>query len=167
MIATTHLLVGGAVGVAVGHVTQNPVLALAAGFSTHIICDAIPHIDHPWHEIGQGKIVWTPAVWTFAIADSLIGLIIIFLLWRELYGFPALSSFIWGAMGGYLPDFISNVPFWSDYSAKLPILKQWYYIHNWVHDLWQERFPPQNIRPFGTLIQLFLIILSLWYLLKP
>ena len=44
MIGTSHVIIGGTIGI----ITKNPAAGFAAGFVSHIICDAIPHLDAPF-----------------------------------------------------------------------------------------------------------------------
>jgi hypothetical protein len=164
MIATSHMIIGGAVGLAVGSITQNPLVALAAGFVSHLICDTIPHFDHPPAPKVDGELVWTPAVWLFAFADSFIALSVTLFLWYRFFDFPLASAFVMGAIGGYLPDFIDNVPFWKNSIRTLPGFKQFHNLHEWVHSLWTGRYPMPRFWLLGTLTQLIFVGFSLWYL---
>lgn len=166
MIATSHLIIGGTVGVLVGSITKNPAIALAAGFASHLLCDSLPHWDHPNAPKINGELVWTKTVWFFAFSDSIIGGLITLAIWGKLFHFDFLSPFIWGAAGGYLPDFIDNVPFWKNIVRNYFPFKQFHQFHMWIHDNWQYKYPMPEYRVLGTITQLALVLPSLYYLLK-
>lgn len=164
MIATSHVIIGGAVGVAVGTVTHNPLAALSAGFISHLICDAIPHFDHPDAPRVNGELVWTKAVWLFAFADSLLAFFLTLFIWIYLYNFPQLSPYAWGAFGGYLPDLIDNVPFWKHYLRPLPVFRQFHWFHDSIHK-WENFLPMPRFWLLGIVTQLALLVPCLIYIL--
>jgi hypothetical protein len=51
MILSTHAIVGGAIA---SLFPTNPVVAMAAGFASHFVIDAIPHWDYPLRSISLG-----------------------------------------------------------------------------------------------------------------
>src|ERR1700758_4501628 len=52
MILSTHAMVGGAIA---SLFPSDPILAVAAGFASHFVIDAIPHWDYPLRSISVGK----------------------------------------------------------------------------------------------------------------
>ncbi len=163
MIATAHVIIGGAVGVA----TQNPVAGLAAGIVSHLVCDTIPHLDHPPAPFDKnGDIVWTPAVWAFAFIDSGTAAILTLYFWVKFFDFPNVTPFVAGVVGGYLPDFIDNVPFWKGFIRSLPGFKQFHAFHDAIHALWRTRFPMPQWAWFGVLTQVAAVSICVLYLLK-
>jgi hypothetical protein len=166
MIATSHVIIGGAVGLATGAVTQNPILAGFAGVVSHLLCDMLPHWDHPEAPRNGDELVWTKKVYIFAITDSSLGAILTFGIWGILFDFSFTSLFVWGAGGGYLPDFLDNVPLWKDKIRQIQIFRRFHALHMWVHHLWMPRFPmPQNW-VLGSATQLMIGLPSLWYVLS-
>jgi hypothetical protein len=166
MIATSHLIIGGAVGIATGAITQNPVVALFAGIVSHFLCDSLPHWDHPdAPKIGK-ELVWTKSVWVFAFSDSIIGGIITLALWGAFFDFNLLSTFIWGAAGGYLPDFIDNVPFWKKQVRKIHIFAKIHRFHEWIHENWQDRYPMPKYWVLGSVTQIAIVVPSLFYIIS-
>jgi hypothetical protein len=163
MIASIHLLVGGAVGVA----TKNPAAAVAAGVVSHFILDAIPHADHPdGSRDKNGEVVWNKKMYIFAFTDSIIGGLIILSLWILYFGFPDFTSpFIWGAVGGYLPDFIDNVPFWKHKVRRVKIFARLHQFHEWIHTQWEAKWPMPKNALLGISTQIVAIFFS-WYLLS-
>jgi hypothetical protein len=165
MIATSHVIIGGAAGIAAGALTGgNPFAALAAGIVSHLICDAVPHWDHPDAPKINGELVWTKAVYIFAVTDSGIGAIFTFATWGLFFDFNFMAPFVWGAGGGYLPDFIDNMPLWKDYFRTKPGFRHFHAFHEWIHDLWQWKYPMPEYFILGTVTQLAVAIPCLWYI---
>lgn len=52
MILSTHAIVGGAIA---SLIPTHPGLAVAAGFASHFVIDAIPHWDYPLRSISIGR----------------------------------------------------------------------------------------------------------------
>ncbi len=172
MISTAHVLIGGAVGMAVGAATHSPALALVAGVASHFAMDSIPHLDHPPAPHKNGHLVWTPAIWIFAFVDTGLAAIITFALWYTHFGYPTFSPFLAGALGGVLPDLIDNVPFWNHWFRPLLGFKQFHAFHESTHTFWRRILPmPQEAKLptwwlWGIVTQLVAAGLSLVYLWK-
>lgn len=166
MITTSHVIVGGAVGI----ITKNPVAAFAAGIASHLLCDMIPHIDAPFKlEYRNGvydQVIWTRKLVTFAILDSVFAFLLTLFLWNKFYNLDILSPFAWGALGGYLPDFLDNVPLWANIIRKFPGFKQFHRVHTAVHDVWRFKYPMPDYFWLGTFSQITVIIPCLWYILS-
>jgi hypothetical protein len=167
MIATSHVIIGGAAGIAVGAITQNPFAALLAGIVSHLLCDSLPHIDYPPNsKFINDEIVWDKPLYIFAITDSLIAFFSILFLWIFKFDFNFFSVFAWGALGGYLPDFIDNFPLWRDRIHITPLLAQFHKFHLWIHHNWEGRFPPWKHWKLGIATQVVTVLPCLWYILK-
>lgn len=163
MIATAHVIIGGAVGIATG----NPAAAFVAGLVSHFVMDAIPHLDHPPAPYDkEGNVIWTPAVWAFAFIDSGVAAVLTLYLWVSFFDFPTITPFVVGAFGGYLPDLIDNVPFWKNLIRPLPGFKQFHIFHDKIHQFWQDYFPMPKWAGLGIVTQLVIGGISLVYLLK-
>lgn len=165
MIATAHVIIGGAVGTAVGLATQNPIAAVAAGVVSHFLCDLIPHLDHPPAlKDKNGDLIWNKSLWIFAFSDSILSAIIVLIVWNMFGEYPALSPFVLGAIGGYLPDFVDNVPFWNKYTRPLPGLKQFHSFHERIHKVWTVRFPMEKYAWLGITTQVFFVSIAILFL---
>ncbi|HYE21992.1 MAG TPA: hypothetical protein VD998_00195 [Verrucomicrobiae bacterium] len=165
MIATSHVIIGGTIGLAVGTATQNPILAFAAGVVSHVLCDLIPHIDHPPEEKdSDGDLKFTKKVYIFAITDSVIAFLITLFLWIQFFNFPAITSYPLGALGGYLPDFIDNIPWWRKQIREYWILKQFHKFHQDIHNVWLKRFPMPENWLLGSITQIITVGLCIIYL---
>jgi len=170
MIATSHVIIGGAVGIAVGTVTQNPAVALAAGIASHLICDAIPHLDTPFRmEFKDGYVdqpIWNKKLYIWAITDSLVAFLLTLFLWQRYFDFYFFAPFAWGTLGGYLPDLLDNFPLWSIQIRQFPGLKQFHALHLDIHNLWQFKFPMPDNWPLGTATQIAFVLPCLWYIIR-
>jgi hypothetical protein len=167
MIATSHVIIGGATAVTIGTISQNPALGLAAGIASHLICDSLPHLDTPPNAKFIGRdIVWDKNLYVFAIIDSLIAFLATLTIWYIKYHLDFASVFAWGALGGYLPDLADNFPLWNKQIRILPFFRQFHEFHMWIHDNWKERFPMPAYWPLGVLTQLVTVLPCLYYLIK-
>jgi hypothetical protein len=166
MIATSHVLIGGAIGV----LTKDPTAALAAGIVSHLVADCFPHLDAPFRiQTINGEFdrpVWTRKLIAFAFADSVFAFLLTLFIWQKYFSFELLSPFAWGALGGYLPDFIDNTPLWSKQIRELPGFKQFHKIHVATHSLWRFQFPMPNHWFLGTVTQIVAITPCLYYILS-
>lgn len=164
MITTVHFLVGGAVGV----ITGNPYAAVAAGFVSHFVCDAIPHLDvspdAPRKD--DEDIIFTPALWGQVWVDGLVGIAVALYFWGRLDSFSLVSPFIWGAFGGFLPDLIDNVPFWNQGFRATWFGKTFHRIHESTHELWQKLFPMRRFWWLGVITQLVTVALAVYSLVN-
>ncbi|HEX9503914.1 MAG TPA: hypothetical protein VF974_06380 [Patescibacteria group bacterium] len=170
MIATSHVIIGGAAGIAAGTITKNPAIALAVGIVSHFLCDMIPHLDAPLkieYENGEyDRPVWTKKFISFAVSDSLFAFLLGLLLWYKYFGLNLNSVFAWAAVGAYLPDFVDNVPLWSKKIRTLPGFKQFHEIHLAAHNIWRFKFPMPEYWFLGTATQIIFIIPCLWLIIK-
>jgi hypothetical protein len=166
MIAISHVIIGGTAALITGSLTQNPAAAFAVGAVSHLISDAIPHLDHPdAPKIGK-DIVFTRKIIIFALLDSLLAFFITLFMWIEFFSFPDLSHvYIWGALGAYLPDFIDNVPWWRFKVRTIAGFKQFHYLHEAIHDLWNTKITMPEHWLIGTLTQVVIISACIWYLI--
>jgi len=168
MIATSHVIIGGAAGLAVGTLTKNPAAALAVGIVSHLICDTIPHLDGPIKPVNQinDHITWTRDMYIFAVADSLVAMLLTLFIWIKFFDFSFSSNYAWGAFGGYLPDLVDNFPLWSKQVQQLPGFKQFHRFHTAIHDSWQFRFPMIRYWPLGIATQIIVVAPCLWFIVK-
>jgi hypothetical protein len=167
MIATSHVIIGGAAALAVSHLTNNPAAGLAVGIASHLLCDSIPHLDYPPNtKFINGEIVWDKTLYIFAIADSLIAFFLILAIWYFKFDLQFLSIFAWGALGGYLPDLIDNFPGWRFQIRKLSFFQKFHEFHLWIHHNWDRKFTMPKYWLLGTVSQIIFIIPCLWFILK-
>lgn len=167
MIATSHVIIGSAAGVAVGTITKNPAAGLAAGIISHFLCDSLPHLDFPpSSKFVKGEIVWDRSLYTFAIIDSLIAMAFALTAWITKDSLSFTSMLAWGAFGGYLPDLVDNFPAWRGWMHKTSGFKQFHAFHHWIHNNWREHFPMPEFWKLGIATQIVTVLPALYYLLK-
>lgn len=158
MITTAHFVIGGAVGVATG----DPVAALVAGVASHFVADMVPHLDVPPSAVDKdGKLIgMTPYIWTQVLVDGFLALAVTGWLWTSQYSFPELSPFVLGALGGFLPDLVDNVPFWKDKFRSTRFGAIFHMFHEWTHK-WRHRFPMQRFWLLGLVTQVVAVTIAL------
>lgn len=137
MFETVHILTG----LVVGTYVQNPAVAFAAGIASHLALDAIPHWD------GQGLVVKRTGqqfskrgftktgriIVGLDMAASILVFAFLALYERFWPGFPNPYSFfanlfshpswILGALGGIVPDFLSLVNIKTGFAKPLLFFK--------------------------------------------
>ncbi|MBP6930350.1 hypothetical protein KBB60_01990 [Patescibacteria group bacterium] len=146
MIFSSHVIVGSAVG----SLVESPILALFLGVLSHHLLDFIPHIDPGSF---MKKADWRNKKFlTFLFFDLAIGVLAVYWLWRGSGYEPAI---VWGAFGGALTDIVDNNP-WASTLRRLPLFKQYHYIHNKVHHTVKK-----EAWLLGALTQVVLIVLSI------
>ena len=162
MITTAHFIVGAAVGVATG----NPYAGFVAGVVSHFVVDTIPHFDVPLSAAHDqdDNLVFTPALWTQVLVDGIVGLVVLAWLWGYLDTFSLVSPVLWGALGGFFPDLIDNVPFWNKAFRRTRFGTAFHRFHDSTHAAWKKTFPMKRFWWLGILTQLVTIIISLNYL---
>jgi hypothetical protein len=106
MILTTHAVVGAAVA---SFVPAHPAVAFVAGFGSHFILDAIPHVDYPIRSRSVNPKFGAPMAFDRALlqdvvtigSDGLFGLVAALFLFSSSANFWAI---LLGAVGAILPD---------------------------------------------------------------
>jgi hypothetical protein len=142
MLIATHSIAGGIAGEYIG----NPFLAFLAGIVIHFLLDTIPHYD----TTDDGKFTFRQLA--FVGADCVAGLIILIFIMRA--DLSIKSPFLWGAIGGILPDIFDCLPGIQDYFRKTSFGKK---IHEF-HDAIQIK--SKGIKPWlGVLIQYSILAL--------
>jgi hypothetical protein len=148
MIATTHVIIGSALGSNI----DAPWLALIAGMVSHYLLDSIPHLDY-------GHLCKKPIpffTWASIIMDLTISLVLIILFMRTPHHAPNL---VWGAIGAVLPDIIDNNPLWLHYTRRWPITRQHWQFHTLIHHKLEPRQQWLNV-----IIQVVIILIGLAYI---
>ena len=152
MMLVAHVAVGAAVGTATG----NPVLGLAAGITSHFICDMLPHFD-AGSFMEPGKEIYGAREYIWAAADIILSIGLLYILARHSTNPAALVA---GGIGAALPDIIFNTPFWSGWTREIPGLK---WVHDKIHDGMHWTAPAPDWLA-GTLVQVIAIGGALWFL---
>lgn len=156
MLITPHILVGTAIGVAVG----NPVAGFALGVVSHYILDIIPHTDSgTWHYyeplIGKHLDVRD---FTMGIVDASVAVFSLLTLagYAPIIGAAPLV----GAFGGLLPDLVMLAGLFIPALSKWKGLAWYYKFQNSFH---YTAKPNQWI--LGVFTQIVAVGASVWYLL--
>jgi len=150
MVATTHLVVGSAIG---SHV-DAPWLAFVLGFASHHLLDAVPHLDYG--DICNKKGV-PFTTWLYIGIDFTISLVLLIFFMTTPNHHPEL---MWGALGSLLPDIIDNNPLWLHYTRRWPVLKQHWQVHEFV----QRYELKPNLKWLNIILQLVFIVTALAFI---
>jgi len=127
MIAAPHLIVGAILG----DLIKNYPLAFLAGFASHFVFDAIPHLEFfHWLKNKNGKIRLPKKAIIFEFFEVSLGVGIVIWFWLSNY---RCWSILIGAMAAILPDLIDNVPYWSSELRKGNGFRQFHQFHHLVH----------------------------------
>ncbi len=166
MIATSHVIIGGAVGI----LTHNPAAAFAAGVASHLICDSLPHLDAPfklyYKDNNYDEVIWTKKLIAWALIDSLTAFFLTLYIWNQHFGLEFFSPYAWGALGAYLPDVLDVAPMWRDKIRKISLFKRFHKIHLGVHDLWRFKYTMPKYWFLGATTQIIFVIPCLWFILS-
>jgi hypothetical protein len=172
MLTVSHTLAGAAIGSFFPNTVQGNELAFGAAWLSHYVLDALPHwerlIDRHIHgfETDLPANKWPRSIYYQAYIDVLLAAAIIFLvLGHNLHGGSIWqSSIFWGAIGGFFPDLIDNLPYWNRFFKKLPVFKQERAFHQWIHvsPETQKSVPKYT----GLITQLMVIGFGVWQLWK-
>jgi hypothetical protein len=161
MISTTHITVGAALGLTVGSMIPNPVIAIPVAFVvgaiSHHLLDPIPHTDPgSWRDPNDKDLVKKEEL-PFALADNIIGTVII--LWIFFTREPSWPM-LFGAAGGNFPDIFHHVPAWG-HKTRMMFNGLYFAMHEKYH--WTAR---GGLIPLGILTNVLLIAVALWYILS-
>lgn len=143
MLFAAHSISAGVLGEALG----NPVLAFFVGCILHLLLDTIPHFD----TTDDGE--FTPRQWAVVLVDLAIGLILLIFVMRIEVSLR--SPFIWGIIGGNVPDLLDNVPFWRNHFRNTRPGKRFHRFHEWLQYKGASIF-------WGILTQVFIILISIF-----
>jgi hypothetical protein len=130
MILTAHIVAGGTVGEAIG----NPFIAFFVAILLHFILDAIPHFD----DVRDGK-EFNFKQYLFSGSDLILSILLLLYLKPDL---SIKSPFLWGAIGGVLPDLPNSFPLWGKAFRKTKFGKKYQKIVETVHFL-KGKYPPE------------------------
>jgi hypothetical protein len=124
MLGTPHVIAG----LVVGSISPNPVIAFAGGVISHLVADALPHLDaRSFRDKSTREQLWK-SDFIIGISDGLVCLAILWYVGAH----GASPTVITGAVGGLFPDII-EAPFYlyvRDRFTWLRFLTKW---HRWAH----------------------------------
>lgn len=155
MLNTPHLLVGASIGVATG----NPVAGFVGGIASHYLLDIVPHTDPGtlhYHDDLPYKL--NGRDWTIGFADLAVSSLL--LIWlagqAPIVGWAPLA----GMIGGILPDIVGVAGLIFPQLYHVRGLDKYYELTRKYH----HTAPPERWIE-GTVWQLLIIGLALWFLL--
>jgi len=122
MLATPHLLTG----LIIGSMSPNPVIGFAGGVLSHLVTDAIPHLDsRSFRDASTRNEIWLSDV----IVNTIdIGIVLAIAVYVTTHG---VKPSVWfGGFGAVFPDMI-EAPFFLFYREK----------YRWLHHLssWHKK----------------------------
>lgn len=144
--------------VALTQAVTAPGLAFVIGFVSHFLLDLVPHGDdglNKWILKKKGSRV--RKIFYVACIDSLIGGSIFLLLWAVAprFNFWVAAS---AALGSVLPDILWGL---AELFPKSRILEH----YKQKHHLWQGSVSDPLSLKWGMILQLFTLLVSLWFVL--
>ena len=155
MTITPHLLSGAAIASAT---TQSLPVAFLIGFFLHFLIDMIPHVDPGTFfniEENEDK-PWPLWIYIFAVSEFIIIWLIVILRFNNR---PDFGIIMMGGLGGIAVDVLDNNPL--RFLRTWPVIRQIHWLHKKLHfDL------PAGRWYWGLLVQVIVIGVSLWYLLR-
>lgn len=170
MLTIPHMVAGAAIGSLVGDVPGQNIFAFAVGWGSHYVLDAVPH----WEEWFGKEIHGYPSdaelkeiPKSTVISGVLDFVLAIVLLVAYLQVFPEgkfyQSPVFWGALGGFFPDFLDNIPLLKKLTIKIPGVEAERNFHDAIHISQEAR--RKVPRYTGLITQLLVIGVGLWLLL--
>lgn len=146
MIVAVHTIAGGVVG----ELTDNWFLAFVLGIILHFLFDAVPHYD----SVDNHRWSWKQIAYTSL--DFIVSFVLIFFVLNQPLNFSWVKTpFFWGAFGGFLPDLLDNVPFWSEAFRTSKLGSKIHYFHEIIH-------PRKQIFWLGMSLQVMLLAGFIW-----
>ncbi len=155
MLALNHVLVGAAIG----SETNNIPVIVGLAVASHFILDALPHVDQGLEKNGKDYFKQNTKYFLAAVDIAISLVLIVFIL--TLKSTLDRSSIIIGAVSGLSIDLIFNIPWWENFMKRTPILKSIYFFHK---DIQEPLKKYQFV--FGLPLQIIIIVVSIWILLK-
>jgi len=153
VMATPHLLTGAAAGAIL---SRRPRLALAVGFASHFVLDAIPHLDS--NDLYGSAAGWTWPEVSIAVVDFLLGCVVVLLVSR---GQPWRRIALWAAFSGFVLDLVNTIPPVGPWFATWPGTA---WLDRFHHGIQPDVSPDNLLLGFGT--PTAVIVVGLWVLLR-
>lgn len=130
------LAVHAAVGMLVGRLTGNPILAMGSGIASHFLLDMIPHGDeyllhnyHKKHRVNESV--------AYVVADVLLTAGVLGFLFTHGM-FSKSFSGLMGAVGGLIPDFLVGI--YELFPRKMKLLAKYVSFHHHNHHILIKKF---------------------------
>ncbi len=149
MLVIVHALSGAAIGSLVSNLPLVIILALISHYSL----DYLPHLDQG--TLGMDE----KSTYQWATVDILVAALVIYCL--SLTGRLTNNLIYVGAVFATLPDFLDNLPFFSDWLHQFSFFNKVYQFHERIQD-WGKEYQFS----WGIITQLVIVGLSLIILLR-
>ncbi len=164
-------MAGAAIGALVAPLPGAPVIAFGLGWMSHYALDKVPHWEN-WFGVhihgypGGSQIHELPASAIISgVFDLVVSISLFVLIYRSVgHGPFYLSPIFWGALGGFFPDLLDNVPPLNKLTIYIPgvATERKFHSFNHISDQARRRVPYAT----GLLTQLVTISISIWFLLN-
>lgn len=130
MLATAHVIIGAAAGLAM----PNAPLAFVAGIVSHHLMDIVPHWDSGSFYYPKKE---APSVSVRDVVIAVIDLAVAVWVMVQLMTLPALPyearAMIWGAVGSLVPDLWHHSPGLQRFTRHWSWSGAWYRFHHTFH----------------------------------
>ncbi len=168
MLVTPHILAGAALGSLMPGSAVGKVAAFFVGWGSHYLLDMVPHWErlfgpHYNDKLPKDHDKWPRHILVQGAMDVFIGLLLLRFFAFTMYTGEAWVVF-WGGVGGALPDFLDNTPFWSRITRRIPFWRATERFHRFIHIsvVEQRRFPKFT----GIITQLVTCSIAVFVLIK-
>ena len=153
MINTTHITTGAAVGLAIGGLVSEPLVAvplsIVAGIVSHHILDLIPHTDAgSFRDKSKMSDPLSHNELLFALFDNIIGTSVILALF---FAKEPSWAMLFGAAGGNFPDVFHHPNQWSAITRDY-FKGKYYHFHETYHTTARGSLIPLGVATNATLI---------------
>jgi hypothetical protein len=164
------MVAGAALGSLIGEVPGQNLFAFAVGVGSHYVLDAMPHWEEWFGKAIHGHRSDTElkdipkSTIVSGILDFIVAVVLLVVYLRlspegQFYQNPI----FWGALGGFFPDFLDNIPFLKELTKKIPGVKAERKFHETIHISEEAR---RKVPRYTGLITQFIVIgVGLWILL--
>lgn len=169
MTITPHILTGAALAslLPAGSTTIR-LTGFVLGFASHYVLDVVPHWErlygvHYNDELPGSYANWPRHITLQGLADTFIGCATFFTVLILIVPDSIRVTVLLGGIGAALPDLMDSVPWWSNYTKRLPIWRYLTRLHDWVHlDYDLQRKLPSFL---GLVSQIVVIVAALFILI--
>jgi len=153
MLATPHIIAGGAVG----KVARRPWIAFPVALGLHFMLDYTPHLDT--HALFGSPTGYQRTEVIMGLLDFLFGIALLIAIVGKRPGYKVMY---WAGFFGILPDVIDNTP-WVAHLWKSSHATKWIDVfhHHFQHNV----LPSQWLLGFST--QLAVIAIAIWIIRAP
>jgi hypothetical protein len=158
VLTSQHAIVGAVIGVATG----NPVLGFAGGVASHLVLDSLPHVDNNILHTGESDF-YEKIGWRDYILVGIDGLVTVGLMIFVVEKVGNIELIAFGGLGGVLPDFLDNAPWWNELFRNTVLGRFWHSLHSRWH------YGKKGLNRFtigiAVVLQLIITIGGVWALL--